>query len=484
MDQIVEKIRSGSLTHDSKLPSTRLLSKELGVNRTTVSTAYRKLESNGFVRSGVGSGTYVIASVGPNFGKLDRSIHEPLFSKGMAELRRHAAALPDLTSPKDVTHNFATLVPDEKLFPLRQFQECLNAVLDRDKGQALQYCGTLGYRPLREYIAGKMSFRDRAVDPDRILFISGAQQGVALVFRCFLSPGNKVIVGAPTYHNIFPLLRQLRAEIKTVPVLATGLDSDALAEAARDPAVRLLYTMPNFQNPTGVTADEANRLRVLEIAGTAGITVLEDDFQNDLGIDTSERPPSMRSLDNEGRVIYLSTFSKSLFPGLRIGWLEASEKIFPTLVELKKASDLENSALFQRALFEFCSRGHYDEHLEKIRALIGRRFEVAFQALGEFMPEGCSWHEPRGGYVFWVRLPEGVRSERVHERAGQRGVLVSPGTLFQPGGADPSAVRLSVSFTERSVIREGIKILGEIVKEEISSKRSLNTGIAETPQLL
>lgn len=483
-NQIADKIAAGLLDHDQKLPSTRLLSKELGVNRTTVSTAYRRLESSGLVRSGVGSGTYIIASNRSKSKELDQSIYQPIFSKGVDELRRHQAALPDLGTPEKVTHNFAALFPDDKLFPVEQFRQCMNAVLERDGGRALQYCGTLGFRPLREYVANRMPAGERAVDPDSLLFISGAQQGVALVFRCFLSPGDKVIVGSPTYHNIFPLLRQLQAEIETVPVLSTGLDTDALAEAARDPAVRLIYTMPNFQNPTGVTADAANRRRVLKIAQASGITVLEDDFQYDLGTESGEMPPAMRSLDPEGRVIYLSTFSKSLFPALRIGWLEACDKIFPSLVELKKASDLENSALLQRALFEFCTRGFYEKHLEKVRNLIRRRLDTAFQALAEFMPSECTWHEPRGGYVFWVRLPEGVRSERIHARAGQKGVLVSPGTLFLPGGADPGAIRLSVSLTRRDAIREGIKILGTAVTEEIRSSRSARTGRSETPQLL
>jgi GntR family transcriptional regulator/MocR family aminotransferase len=482
-EQIEAMIRSREIDNDYKIPSTRVLSKNLGVNRATVATAYRRLEEKGLARSGVGSGTYAIQPSQDQTEKLDQSNYRIGFSSGAENLLRFQAELPDFGSFKAETCNFAALVPDENLFPVERFRECINHTLDNEKGRALQYSGTLGYQPLRKMIAQVMARQGSDVAPDRILIVSGAQQGCDLIFRSFLSPGDRAVVGSPTYHNIYPLLKQMDVGIAPVPVSSDGMDTAALERAVRDPGVRLIYTMPNFQNPTGVTATHDNRSRVLEITASANLPVLEDDYEGDLGT-SGDVMPSIHSLDRDGRVIYLGTFSKSLFPGLRVGWLAASRDVIDVVSALKKASDLENSALLQGALFEFCKRGYYEEHLQTVRAAIRERTESAVRALARHMPEGTGWSEPKGGYGLWVTLPQGVRSDRVYLRAGKRGVLVSPGTLFT-GGEDPGAIRLSISRTPPDVIDKGIRILAEIVSAEVEGAgTAAGSAISETPQHL
>jgi len=320
------------------------------------------------------------------------------------------------------------------------------------------------------------------VPADRILIVSGAQQGCDLVFRTFLSPGDRAVVGLPTYHNIYPLLKQMEVGVAPVPISDEGMDTAALERAVRDPGVRLIYTMPNFQNPTGVTSTRENRRRVLEIAAAANLPLLEDDYEGDLGTTGDDLPPIL-SLDGDGRVIYLGTFSKSLFPGLRVGWLAASRDVIEVVAALKKASDLENSALLQGALHEFCARGYYDEHLVTVRAAIRERTESAMRALEHHMPEGTAWSQPKGGFGLWVTLPPGVRSDRVYLRAGERGVLVSPGTLFT-GGEDPGAIRLSISRTPPETIEKGIRILAGVVAAEVAAAPANGSALSETPQHL
>ncbi len=482
-EQIKDLILSGSIEKNHKLNSTRDLSKHLGVNRATVTTAYRRLEAQGFARSGVGSGTYAVLPDLVQSTQMDQSIGAFRFSPGTEDLFRSQSTLPDFKSFKGERCNFAALVPDESLFPVARFGECLDHVLVRDGGRALQYSGTLGLRPLREIIAKRMIRHGAKVDADQILITSGAQQGCDLIFRSFLSAGDRLIAGTPTYHNIFPLLRQMEAGVSPVSVTPTGLDPAALVQAADDPSVRLIYTMPNFQNPTGHTATLENRKKVLDIAASAGLPILEDDYEHDLALD-SDSLPSIQSLDTQGRVIYLGTFSKSLFPGLRVGWLAASREVIDRVAALKKASDLENSTLLQSALYEFCRRGYYDEHLPAVRRTIAERMEAAFGALERHMPPGTAWSKPIGGYGLWVELPAGVRSETIYLRAGERGVLVSPGSLFVGTGDDPGAIRLSISRTAPSVIDEGIRILGEVISAELSTPRSGKTVLSETPQHL
>lgn len=482
-EQIREAILSGSIENNHKLQSTRDLAKSLGVNRTTVTTAYRRLESKGFARSGVGSGTYAVSPESIQSSQLDQSIGTFRFSPGTEDLFRSQSTLPDFKSFRSETCNFAALVPDETLFPVARFRECIDHVLARDGGQALQYSGTLGLEPLREVIAERMARHGAQVDPDQVLITSGAQQGCDLIFRSFLSAGDRLVAGSPTYHNIFPLLRQMEASVAPVTVTETGLDIKALEQAAHEPSARLIYTMPNFQNPTGYTASLENRRKLLDIASATGLPVLEDDYEHDLMLDENTLP-SIQSLDKQGRVIYLGTFSKSLFPGLRVGWLAASREVIDRVAALKKATDLENSTLLQAALCEFCSRGFYDEHLPAVRQTIAERMEAALLALENHMPPATTWSRPIGGYGLWVVLPPGVRSETIYLRAGERGVLVSPGTLFVGTGEDPGAIRLSISRTAPAVIEEGIRILGEVIAADLSAPRSGKTVLSETPQHL
>jgi GntR family transcriptional regulator/MocR family aminotransferase len=486
-DQLRRLIQEGELRLDERLPSTRLLSKELEINRITVTQAYKELMAEGLVRSGVGSGTYVSfrggASDSTQSAKLDRSNYASRFSSGVLALWRDEQEAPQMGPSSEDPIHFATLVPDEKYFPVQAFRDCLDEVMGREGSRLLQYCGTSGYPPLREYIAERMREEGIPASPEEILMVNGAQQGIDLVLRCFLSPGDKIAISLPTYHNIFPLIGLLGAGAAPVRLTDQGPDLESLEAAARDPAVRLLYSMPNFHNPTGVTSSLAHRKGIADIAARYDLPILEDDFEKDLAFLDESLPP-IKALDRGGRVTYLSTFSKSLFPGLRIGWLMATGDTLKALLLLKKATDLENSALLQAAAYEFCSRGYYDEHLKKIRVMIRKRMEASFDALSRYMPDGVTWNEPRGGYALWIRLPEGVSSRRIYERGREAGILVSPGTLFTYQGSDPGGIRLSLTKTDENEIRRGLEKLGRIITEETRSLKSPGPATEEPSQHL
>ncbi|MHC4945371.1 MAG: MocR-like pyridoxine biosynthesis transcription factor PdxR [Planctomycetota bacterium] len=486
-DQLRDLIRKGELRPDEKLPSTRLLSKDLEVNRITVSQAYKQLIAEGLIRSGVGSGTFVsyqsMAADPVQQDKMDRSNYAHRFSSGVQALWREEQEAPQMGSSSEDAIHFATLVPDEKFFPVQAFRDCLDEVMSREGSRLLQYCGTSGYPPLREYIAERMRNEGLPASSEEILMVNGAQQGIDLMLRCFLSPGDKIAISIPTYHNIFPLIGLLGASAAPVRMTDQGPDLDSLEAAARDPAVRLFYSMPNFHNPTGVTCSLAQRKGIAEIAAAYDLPILEDDFEKDLAFQEESLPP-IKALDPEGRVTYLSTFSKSLFPGLRIGWLMASGETLKALLMLKKATDLENSALLQAAAFEFCRQGCYDEHLKKIRVLIRERMGTAFEALTRHMPEGVTWSRPKGGYVLWIRLPEGISSKRIYERGREEGIVVSPGTLFTYQGSDPGGIRLSLTKTDVEEIRRGIEKLGRIIAGELKSLKSPGPAAEEPSQLL
>ena len=478
----------------SKLPSTRLLSKELGVNRITVTQAYRILISEGLLESGVGSGTFVAfqgpkSRFGPdpatqdNRNQLDRSIFTPQLSLGTRALWHAGLEAPAFRPSGKDAIDFASLVPDRNTFPMKPFRRCLDRVMDQHGARLLEYGGSLGFLPLRKHLAERMAKQGIETDPDRILLVSGAQQGIDLVLRSFLSPGDRLALGYPTYHHVYPIAEQLQAGVATFRLTDEGPDPESLEETLKDRRVRLLYTMPNFQNPLGVTTPADRRRTVYELARAADIPILEDDFERDLDVGGESIPP-IRALDRDGRVLYLSTFSKSLFPGLRIGWIVASRPVIEALTALKKATDLEGSALLQAAAWAFCTEGHYDRHLETIRALIGERMDAAAGALKEMMPEGVSWTRPRGGYVLWVRLPTGVSSERVFREGLKEGVHVSPGTLFSRGRGDPGGVRLSLTLTDASSIRTGIRRLARVIDRLSEAARARARAPAQPGQHL
>lgn len=450
----------------------------------TVSRAYELLSSDGLLRSGVGSGTYVQDLVADESDKMDRSNYSPFLSKGAeAILRSFREFLHDSSPGARGCVDFASLIPDERFFPVEAFRECLDAVLAREGSRLLQYCGTPGYSPLRESLAQRMQSLGVAVSEEEIVVVNGAQQGIDLVLRCFLSPGDRVALAVPSYHHVFPLLRMLGAEAEAVPMTAAGPDLEGVRAAARDPRVRLLYVMPDFHNPTGVTCPDPQRRALYRIAREQGRPVLEDDFERDLSLDP-DLPLPIKALDREGLVVYLGTFSKSLFPGLRIGWLAASGPALKAILAVKKAADLENSGLLQAAVHAFLERGFYDRHLDRIREVIRRRMETAFAALEAHMPEGVTWSRPAGGYVLWIRLPRGISSERVYTLARERGVLLTPGTLFDPRGADPGGVRLSLSRTGEDGIRKGIETLGRAVEAALEEGDRRAGRIPAAPQHL
>jgi DNA-binding transcriptional MocR family regulator len=290
-------------------------------------------------------------------------------------------------------------------------------------------------------------------------------------------------LGVPTYHNIFPIAEHLKVGVAPLAMTEKGPDLNSLESAVRDRSVRLIYTMPNYQNPTAVTYDEAHRQGIHSIAIRANLPVLEDDFETDLFLEEDPLPP-IKALDKDGRVIYLGTFSKSLFPGMRIGWLVASPRTIQALTALKKATDLEGSTLLQAAACAFCRQGHFDRHLARIRELIRERMDAAMEALKKEMPEEARWSRPKGGYALWVRLPEGVSSERIFEEGRKQGILISPGTLFSRRGDDPGGIRLSLTLTDLTQIRKGIVVLGRVIREEMGTMKERRGFIQKTGQHL
>ena len=461
-EAFIDQIRAGAWPPGSKLPPTRRLVDELGVNRSTAVAAYAELEKGGFVRSRVGSGTEVLAG---RLAPLPNAATGGWARRSSPALDALLRGLDDeepVTTPADPL-DFSRLAPDPSLFPVDALRRALDELLRGGDGALLQYGTGRGEAALRATVAARLGRLGIPAGADQVLVVSGAQQGLDLVLRAFASPGDRVAVESPTYSGILPLLGVSRVETVSVPMTDAGADLDRL-EAAAERGLRLFYTIPTFQNPTGVTTSREHRRRLLDLARRHELLLVEDGYEDDLR-DGGDVPPPLSAIDPEAPVLYLGSFSKGLFPGARIGWVFGDGAAIARLAALKRAVDYGAPPLLQAAIERLVASGEYDLHLEQVRRVCAARRSALRRALERHLPEGCRVRVPDGGLSAWVELPPGVSSDALAREAAALGVLVSPASRFLPPGAPRlEALRLSITRVDDAGIEPGIRRLARALR--------------------
>ena len=336
-----------------------------------------------------------------------------------------------LTEQPDII-SFAGGLPAPDVFPVEEFREACNHVLDNFGPQALQYSTTEGYRPLREMIARHTARYSVEMTADNILITSGSQQALDFIGRLFLNRGDYIVVESPTYLGALQAWNAYGAQYIPVRADENGMIVDEL-EAALRIGPKFIYILPNFQNPSGSTLSLERRQKLVELADSYGVPIVEDDPYGQLRYD-GDHIPSIVSLDSEyrgpngghysGNVIYLSTFSKLLAPGLRLAWVIAPPEVIRKLVMTKQAADLHTSSFNQYVAYEVAKGGFLDEHVKLIRATYKERRDVMFEMMEEIFPTGVTWSRPQGGMFLWGILPEGMDAAEVLEaRAGKKGCI-------------------------------------------------------------
>jgi len=447
-DALQRRIEEGLLPRDSRLPTTRELAATLGINRGTVQAAYRRLREKGLVEGRVGSGTVVRGGA---------AIAEAAPFRLAEQLSHRAATLPDEPRPavaSPLVADFSRLTPDERLFPFEEFTRILSETWSRRR-DLWQYAPPLGLEELRVEIARRLGEHGIVRAPEEILVTSGAQQGLDLLFRTFTDPGDLVAMESPTYSGALALARLSEAAILPLEMDEAGPDSRPL----RGRRAKLVYVMPERQNPTGVTMGEWRRVELLEAALASGALVVEDGY---------EEPESgftpLAALEPE-RAVWLGTLSKELVPGFRIGWIAAPRPIVERLARVKQAADFQTPVPLQAAIAAFLRAGS-DRKIRAARAAaVAERSSAMGRALRRALP-GLDWWGGEGANpLFWLRLPAGISGRRVAEAAAARGVAVAAGQDFDPRGADRPELRLSASRVEKSDIEPGIDRLAEAVAE-------------------
>jgi GntR family transcriptional regulator/MocR family aminotransferase len=421
---------------------------------------------HGLAESTVGRGTFVLPRPGAAPANAAVSPSQPaerpfvpVFSRRSAAVAAVAAGRVEYTAANAV--RLERLVPDASLIPHVEFRKALNRALLKSGASVYDYGDPRGYERLRRVLVERFAHSGIQCDADEVLITAGSTQGFAIVATLLCDPGDAVVVESPTYPWACASLVSLGLRIVPVPVRDDGLDLDRLDAVLARGDVRLIYTMPSFHNPLGITTSLAHRKRLLEIAGRYGVAVLEDDFEKDLRVRGRGAPP-LRALDPHGRVIYLGTFSKALFPAARVGWLVAPRRVAETAVAVKRTIDITTSSLIQAGLAQFLAEGSYDRHLRRVVREMGLRLAAAGRALEAHLPAGSRFTRPEGGYVMWVTLPESIDSYALLAEARRAGVVYAPGQIFFPDEQRSSSLRLSVAQATPEEIERGIRALGEV----------------------
>ncbi len=472
-------IQERMLAPGVKLPATRELARDLGVNRATVALAYDELVAAGWARAHVGQGTFVAGSVdvpggsaGDEAGAREVAAQvavdwSGLLSRGAQIVagdleRRRLPALP--APPPQGLISFAGSMPDSAMFPTEAFRRVLNAVVREEGQELLQYYPVGGYPLLRRFLSTYLLRFGVEARPEEILIVNGSQQGFDLIARTLLDPGDFVAIEQPTYPRAMQVFRSFGAQLVAVALGDDGPRPGALERALERHAPKFFYCQPSAHNPTGLTMSADARRRLLEIASRHRVAIVEDGFDGSLYY--GSRPPApLKALDRQGLVVYIGTFSKILFPGLRLGWLVAPRAVLDRLEAAKQIADIQTSALIQAAVYRFCERRLLERHLARIADEYGRRQRRLLESLARRMPRDVTWTEPTGGFSLLLTLTDGVDSTGLLARAVARGVSFTPGPAFFADQGGEGKLRLSFSSVPVSRIDEGVRRLADVIRD-------------------
>jgi 2-aminoadipate transaminase len=379
-----------------------------------------------------------------------------------------------LTEQPDII-SFGGGLPAPEVFPVKEFKEACNIVLDTLGAQALQYGTTEGYTPLREMIARHTRRYGIQVEAGNICITSGSQQALDFMGRLFLNRGDYIVVESPTYLGALQAWNAYGAQYISVPSDENGMIVDELEKALRI-GPKFIYILPNFQNPSGSTLTLERRLKLVELADRYGVPIIEDDPYGQLRFE-GEHLPSVALLDSQyrqdngtytGNVIYLSTFSKLLSPGLRLAWVIAPEQVTRKIVMTKQAADLHTATFNQIVAYEVGKGGFLDEHVKVIRATYKERRDAMLETMDEIFPSEVRWTRPQGGMFLWGILPDWMDATELFKTAIDKKVAFVPGAAFHPNGGGKNTMRLNFSYCSPDAIREGITRLGLLLREEVA----------------
>ncbi len=396
---------------------------------------------------------------------------EQIFSERASKMERsEIREILKLIQQGDVI-SFAGGLPNPEAFPIEATRKIINENLDEMGEKVLQYGSTEGVNPLRKELAKLMRDRGMDVDHENILITHGSQQALDLLSKVLLNPGDKILVGSPTYLGATGAFKAFEGQMETVEVREHGMDMDLLDRKLRQMKVKgelpkFIYVVLTFQNPSGATMTAEKRERLLDIASKYDVLIVEDSPYSHLRYE-GEKMPHLMSMDTEERVVRLETFSKILAPGFRIAWMTGPEELIEKMVIAKQATDLCTNPFGQYVAYKYLSEGIMDEHLENIKELYNKKRLTMLDAMEEHFPDEVKWNRPEGGMFIWAELPKHVDTREMFEKAVDEKVAYVVGDAFYVDDGGNNTMRLNYTHSSEEEIKRGIKALSKVIKEEI-----------------
>lgn len=435
-ERIREKIVNEHYPNGTRIPAVRKAAEQFGVNPATVMKAYNRLEGDGLIEKRGGSGSYINYDPGSLVSLADDEFQR----LELKEFNKNAV-------------NFASGSLSADLFPVNQFKECLNDVLDRDGGDAFHYHTAQGYRPLRETVSNLLISEGLSIPSNNIQVVSGSQQAIDLIVRTLVREGDLIMMESPGYSGAINAFRKAGARIASLPVDTDGFSLKQVEETAKNSNIKLLYTTSTFQNPSGVTLSDYKKEKLIILAQKYDFLIVEDDCVSDLYYGES-KPPLIKSFDTCERVIYIKSYSKIFMPGLRLGLIAIPSSLQQAFIAAKYSTDISNSGLNQRAFDLYLTKGYHREHSSVIRKKMSTRFIEMKKGISQM--RNCTLcFEPAGGLYFWMKLNNGKESEILNHQNkinSEQPVIILPGRFMSPDRRTADYFRLSFAAVEISKI--------------------------------
>ncbi|HEX3048077.1 MAG TPA: PLP-dependent aminotransferase family protein [Bacillota bacterium] len=459
-DYLKDLILKGVLRTGAQLPATRELARILGVSRNTIILAYQDLADDGFLEAIQGRGNFV-ADVKPKTPDLPRLDWSQFLNQRVKQAMALDMERNELPWKKGML-SFKSIAPDADLFELEEFKRAVAERLSVEGKKLLNYGYARGYQPLIDYLVQYM--RSKGVYPEGkdIIVTNGFTEGFNLILSALTKPGDRIICENPTHNTALKIMRLHQLEIAGIRMTNTGMATDDLKERLQERRAMLGYLVPSYHNPTGLVTPLETRLALLKLFTEFGIPVVEDGFNEELRYSGTHVSPLITLAGTGNQVVYLGSFSKILFPGLRVGWVMGDAAVVDSLISLKRALNIHTSALDQAVLYEYLQGGQFEKYLKKARRVYREKHEAAVEIARRYIPCRRIWGE--GGLHIFIELEEGIDARMILKDCYERGVLFLPGDVFYSDGSGVNTFRLGISRVSVAEMEAGFKIIGEAVE--------------------
>lgn len=454
---IKKMIENNMVVNNGKLPATRELSKILGVSRNSIITAYENLEDQGIVYTVKGKGTFISPnkSKDKNGWKINWEEKVNTYGKTSYDLDIIKHEIP---WEKNLI-SFKSISPDGELFDMEEFKKAFLNSISIEGHKILNYGYAKGYKPLMEYLLNYMKTKGVDIEGKDIIIVNGFTEGLEMILTAYTNPSDKIICENPTHNTAIKIMRVHELDVVGVSMNEEGIDTKELEEKLSKGDIKLGYLIPSYHNPTGIVMKGEKRYTVYNLFKKYNVPIIEDGFNEELLYNSTHVSP-IAALDNGGSgVIYIGSFSKILFPGIRVGWILADKKVIDILESVKRCKNIHTSFLDQGILYEYLRSGAFDKQIKKVRKVYKEKYEFALECINRYVKPTFVWGE--GGLHIYIGI-EGINSRQLLNGCYEKGVIFTPGDIFSVDNISNNTLRLGLSRLTLNEIEEGIKIIGSI----------------------